>query len=160
MTVLLQNEYLTVTADPDRSLVRTTRSEIALPSPDEFIRVHTEALQIYESLVRGRLGHLVDLRQVPMNNDPAFEAATQRIRGMLVQDFAAVALVVRTAVGALQVKRLVRETHSDNVVIFHDEDAAMAFLAEVLGARASRISLLPGGPARSTRPPARTAKGR
>lgn len=160
MTVLLRNEYMTVTVEPERSLVRTTRSEIAFPSPEEFIRAHTEALQIYESLVRERLGHLVDIRRVPMNNDPAFEAATKRIRGVLVQEFAGVAIVVRTAVGALQVNRLVRETHSDRVAVFHDEEAALAYLAEALGTPGRRSGTLSVAPARTTRPPARSIRAR
>ncbi|WP_437497940.1 hypothetical protein [Sorangium sp. So ce1099] len=158
MAVLLQNEHLTVTYEQELSIVRSTRSEVPYPSPDEFIRVHTEALQVYESLDRGRLGHLIDLRRPPMNNDPAFEAATMRTRSMLVQEFAAVAIVVRTAVGALQVNRLLREENNDNVLVFHDEEVAVGYLHEELGKRLSRPSPLPGTISRSSRPLLRHAR--
>ncbi|WP_437618108.1 hypothetical protein [Sorangium sp. So ce1151] len=158
MAVLLQNEHLTVTYEQELSTVRSTRSELPYPSPDEFIRVHTEALQVYESLDRGRLGHLIDLRRPPMNNDPAFEAATMRTRSMLVQEFAAVAIVVRTAVGALQVNRLLREESNDNVLVFHDEDVAVGYLHEELGKRLSRPSPVPGAGSRSSRPSIRHAR--
>ncbi|AUX44593.1 hypothetical protein SOCE26_060590 [Sorangium cellulosum] len=154
MTVLLQNEYLTVAADPALHLVRTTRSELPYPSPDDFIRCHTEALQIYESLVRGSLGHLVDLRRVPMNNDPAFEAATGRTRAMVVQEFACAAIVVRTAVGALQVNRLLREEQNDHVAVFHDEDVAMTYLNEELATRLNRGSSTQLSRSHSSRPAA------
>ncbi|XXT14857.1 hypothetical protein WME94_31875 [Sorangium sp. So ce429] len=158
MAVLLQNEHLTVTYEQELSIVRSTRSELPYPSPDEFIRVHTEALQVYESLDRGRLGHLIDLRRPPMNNDPAFEAATMRTRSMLVQEFAAVAIVVRTAVGSLQVNRLLREENNDNVMVFHDEEVAVGYLHEELGKRLSRPSPLPGALSRSSRPLLRHAR--
>lgn len=158
MAVLLQNEHLTVTYEQELSTVRSTRSELPYPSPDEFIRVHTEALQVYESLDRGRLGHLIDLRRPPMNNDPAFEAATMRTRSMLVQEFAAVAIVVRTAVGALQVNRLLREENNDNVLVFHDEDVAVGYLHEEIGKRLSRPSPVPGVGSRSSRPSIRHAR--
>ncbi len=160
MSVLLQNEYLTVTLELERSVVRSTRSEVPYASPDEFIRVHTEALQIYESIERASLGHLVDIRRPAMNNDPAFEAATMRTRSMICQEFAAVAVVVRTAVGALQVNRLLREENNDNVVVFHDDDVAMGYLLQELGKRVRRSSAPPGGRSRSSRPSARPARVR
>ncbi|WP_437806179.1 hypothetical protein [Sorangium sp. So ce1078] len=160
MAVLLQNDHLTVTLDQERSVVRSTRSELPYASPDEFIRVHTEALQIYESLDRANLGHLIDLRRPAMNNDPAFEAATMRTRSMLVQEFAAVGIVVRTAVGALQVNRLLREESNDNVVVFHDEDVAMGYLVEELRKVARRSSAPPGGRPRSSRPSTRPVRAR
>ncbi|KYF76838.1 hypothetical protein BE20_06355 [Sorangium cellulosum] len=160
MTVLLQNDYLTVTLDQERSIVRSTRSEHPYASPDEFIRIHTEALQVYESLDRSSLGHLIDLRRPPMNNEPSFEAATMRTRSMLVQEFAAVVIVVRTAVGALQVNRLLREENNDSVVVLHDEDVALGYLVEELRKVVRRSSTPPGGRDRSSRPSARPLRVR
>lgn len=160
MTVLLQNDYLMVTLDQERSIIRSIRSEIPYASPDEFIRVHTEAIESYDSLDRPSLGHLLDLRRPPMNNDPAFEAATMRTRSMLVQEFAAVAVVVRTAVGALQVNRLLREENNDDVVVLHDEDAALGYLVEELRKVVRRSSTPPGSRGRRFRPSARPVRVR
>ncbi|WP_433926328.1 hypothetical protein AB3662_25735 [Sorangium cellulosum] len=160
MSVLLQNEHLTVILQEDLALVRSTRSEVPYPSPDDFIRVHTEALKIYESLDRGNLGHLIDLRQPPMNNDPAFEAATMRTRSMLVQEFACVAILVRTAVGALQVNRLLREENNDNVFVFHDEEVAVGYLRGELRKLGRRSSTPPVVRPRSSNPAARPARVR
>ncbi|WP_437585436.1 hypothetical protein [Sorangium sp. So ce1000] len=152
MEVLLQNDHLTVTLDQEMSIVRSTRSELPYPSPDEFIRVHSEALQAYESLDRGSLGHLIDLRRAPMNNDPAFEAATMRTRSMLVSEFACVAIVVRTAVGALQVNRLLREENNDHVVVFQDDDVAVGYVLDELGKQVRRSSVPPRSRPRSSHP--------
>lgn len=152
MDVLLQNDHLTVTLDQEMSIVRSTRSELPYPSPDDFIRVHTDALKVYESLDRWCLGHLIDLRRAPMNNDPAFEAATMRTRSMLVSEFACVAIVVRTAVGALQVNRLLREENNDHVVVLQDDDAAVGVLLEELGKQVRRSSAPPHSRPRSSHP--------
>ncbi|WP_437629749.1 hypothetical protein [Sorangium sp. So ce854] len=143
MSVLLQNDHLTVILQEDLAIVRSARSELPYPSPEDFIRVHTEALKVYESLDRPSLGHLVDIRQPPMNNDPAFEAATMRTRSMIVQEFACVAVLVRTAVGALQVNRLLREENNDNVLVFHDEEVALAHLRGELRKLGRRSSTPP-----------------
>ncbi|WP_437274525.1 hypothetical protein WME90_25075 [Sorangium sp. So ce375] len=152
MDVLLQNDHLTVTLDEEMSIVRSTRSELAYPSPDDFIRIHTQALQVYESLDRWSLGHLLDLRRAPMNNAPAFEAATMRTRSMLVSEFACVAIVVRTAVGALQVNRLLREENNEHVVVLQDEDAAVGYLLEELGKQVRRSSVPPRSRPRTSHP--------
>lgn len=143
MSVLLQNDHLTVILQEDLAIVRSTRSELPYPSPEDFIRVHTEALTVYESLDRPSLGHLVDLRQPPMNNDPVFESATMRTRSMIVQEFACVAVLVRTAVGALQVNRLLREENNDNVLVFHDEEVALGYLRGELRKLGRRSSAPP-----------------
>ncbi|WP_437729941.1 hypothetical protein [Sorangium sp. So ce1335] len=158
MSVLLQNDHLTVILHEDLAIVRSTRSEVPYPSPDDFIRVHTEALKAYESLDRASLGHLIDLRQPPMNNDPGFEAATMRTRSMLVQEFGCVAIVVRTAVGALQVNRLLREENNDNVLVFHEEEVALAYLRGELRKLGRRSSAPPVVRPRSSHPAARPAR--
>jgi hypothetical protein len=66
-----------------------------------------------------------------------------RTRSMLVSEFACVAIVVRTAVGALQVNRLLREENNDHVVVLQDDDTAVGVLLEELGKQVRRSSAPP-----------------
>ena len=70
-----------------------------------------------------------DLRDGPMRSDPEFEnrSRTQQLRTLA--GFARVAVLVRTAVGKLQVSRARRESGHSTEGIFHDEAEALAYLA-------------------------------
>jgi hypothetical protein len=70
---------------------------------------------------------LVDLRSSPVRNDPEWEQAASQLRPKLFGGFPRVAVLVKTAVGALQVKRYARDDGLD-LHIFHDEEKALAFL--------------------------------
>lgn len=54
-------------------------------------------------------GIVVDMRDAPPRNDPAFEAAMRRLRFQVGQAFRKVLVVVSTASGEMQVTRLHRE---------------------------------------------------
>lgn len=114
--------------DEARRLVRYTRSSL----PFDDLRALDDA---YGGLVRaatglerkGELALLIDLRAGPARNDPVFEQAVARYRGPMMRGFGRVALLVKTAVGRLQVGRHARE---DGVVglVTQDEDEALRFL--------------------------------
>src|SRR5262249_8126680 len=77
----------------------------------------------------GRAQHvlLIDLRQGPLRTDPEFEAAMRRFRVETALGFARVALLVRSAIGKLQVQRHVREDRAPTQV-FSDEAEALEYL--------------------------------
>jgi NADH-quinone oxidoreductase subunit F len=72
---------------------------------------------------------LLDLREGPGRNDASFEAAMLPAIGNLLSRFARSAMLVKTAVGRLQLQRLGRET-SMPMSVFHDEQEALRFLLE------------------------------
>ena len=76
---------------------------------------------------------LVDLRAAPGRNDPDFENAMAKQRLELLRGFAAIAILVQTAAGQLQISRIGREDGVD-VAVFTDEFTAITWLE---GARAS-----------------------
>jgi hypothetical protein len=127
MPTLLENEYLSITIDSDAPIVRTVRLEQPFASNEHYVEVHEEAVKLFAGLDRHRYGHMVDLRRAPMNNDPRFEDATRRTRTLLLQGFAHVVFVTRTAAGALQIARLARQGEI-NVPVFQDDTAAISFL--------------------------------
>ncbi len=136
MALLLRSDYLTIITVPGLPIVRTTRTERPFPSVDVFTRAFADAVRVYELLDRNRLGLLLDFRLAPMNNDPHFELATKRVRQMVVREFAAVAFVVRTVTGVLQVDRVVRASKlPTSVPAFQSEEAATSYLLDTVNKR-------------------------
>jgi hypothetical protein len=66
-----------------------------------FERLH----HAFEHIQRSRCALLIDSRQAPARNDPEFEKTLAPLRQELLRDFARTAILVQTAVGALQVSR-------------------------------------------------------
>lgn len=57
-------------------------------------------------------GVVVDMRQAPARNDPAFEGAMRTLRETLTQRFARLAVLVESTAGVLQVNRLGRDQNA------------------------------------------------
>ena len=118
--------YYTVKLDEARGFVRITRTGAVYPSLVEMER----DTQLLEQIVRrfGVRRGLIDFRQgPPARNDEAFERATEKGRRLLRDGFERFAVLVRSAVGKLQVNRLSRE---DGAVphVFLDEAEAIRYL--------------------------------
>lgn len=142
---LLETPYGTLDFDPTTTLVRFTRTDLPYQSIED-VEAETDLVgQALDSLQGTTWSLLSDLRAVAPRDDPAFEVVIARFRRRMFTGAARVALVVRTAVGALHVKRHLRE---DNVPgeVFEDEALALDYLL-----------LWPDGAARphTSRPPAR-----
>lgn len=72
---------------------------------------------------------LFDSRDAVPRNDAEFEAALIPIRDRAFARFAKVAILVKTAVGRLQVQRM-NQGLPDTVAVFDDEDRAFDFLLD------------------------------
>jgi len=77
-------------------------------------------------------GLLLDIREVRGRNDSPFENILQEFREKIFRGFKGVAIVVRTAIGVLQVQRHGRET-GVSAQVFRDIATARAYLASKLG---------------------------
>ncbi|HET9931228.1 MAG TPA: hypothetical protein VFQ35_11095 [Polyangiaceae bacterium] len=132
VTQIVSNGFVSVSVDLVRQVVRVTRSS-ERGSIVQITRAFADAVAALDGIGRARLGLLVDLRAAPGRNDPDFENAMAKQRVELLRGFAALAILVQTATGQLQVSRIGREDGMD-VAIFTDEFAALAWLE---GARAS-----------------------
>ncbi len=71
---------------------------------------------------------LMDLRDGPARNDQAFEDIIDQYRKLSWGRFAKRAILVKTAAGALQIRRLEATHLSKTVAVFVDEGEALAFL--------------------------------
>jgi hypothetical protein len=126
MTLLIANQRWTIDLDESKALVRATRTDLPTQSMPETERLYCEVEVALDAIGRRRHVLLVDLRGSPVRNDPEFEQAMARLRLKLFGGFAAVAVLVKTAVGVLQVQRYARE---DGVVLHvcHNEEEAYAY---------------------------------
>ena len=126
-TPLLKTPYGTLTWDATHSIAWYTRTSLGYASLEEIER---ESIEIERALQRaGKIRLLVDLRAATPRNDPEFEQAIVKFRRKLFGGGQQVAVLVRTAMGALQVKRHVRED-GFAVEVFTNESTALAHLAQ------------------------------
>jgi hypothetical protein len=105
-------------------LVRTNVRASAEDLPGAFAPIH-EALSKVE-LLRVRL--LIDIRSAPFLNDPSLEVAMDRQMRRVIAGFERAAVLVKTSTGALQVNRITRQEHQDELRIFREESDAVSFL--------------------------------
>lgn len=128
METLHQDPYFTVTLDAPRRLVVVRRSPTPFPQVTDaetsFERMRD--LLTARALARHRL--LVDSREAIGRNDPEFEAVTSRFRSQLFVGFERTAMLVRTAVGRMQLQRIAREQGDVGAQVFLDEDEALRYL--------------------------------
>jgi hypothetical protein len=127
MPRLLDHPCCTVTAEPAMGVLRFTRTEVPYRAPGELLEVHRHVATIFDRVGRDKHTLLVDMRRAVLNNDPAFEEAAARGRAILTRDFGRIAVLVQTAVGALQVGRHMREDRLPGEV-FTDEAQAIEYL--------------------------------
>lgn len=124
---LLATPHSTLTWDVNHSIGRFVRTSVAYASPADIAR---EAILVERALQKaGQIRLLVDLRAALPRNDPAFEADIVKLRRKLCGGGRKVAILVCTAMGALQVKRHMRED-GFAVEVFTQEAAALAHLAQ------------------------------
>lgn len=136
ISCLLATPYCTITWTRNPSIMRFVRSDTPFPS---IQRLEQERIDVEEVLYKwGRSRLLVDLRAAAPCVDPAFEAPLARLRRGVLQGGERTAILVRTAVGALQVKRHMREDGL-HAGVFHDEEEALAYL-EARSARSSQMT--------------------
>jgi hypothetical protein len=125
---LIDNAFVSVSLDRARRVVRVTRSAERPRSIEQITQAFDEATRAFDSFDRTRLRLLIDLRAAPGRNDPEFEQAMATRRHELMRGFAAVAILVQTPVGELQIARISREDGS-SAKVFNDEAKAMAWLS-------------------------------
>ena len=121
---LLETRYCTLEWDGRRSLVRFVRNELRYST---IADIEEDGIAIQRMLDdMGKVRLLVDLRRVMLRNDPSFEVAIADFRRRVLSGRRQVAILVRTAVGALQVRRHMREDGL-TVEAFTCEDEALAY---------------------------------
>lgn len=144
-TRLLETPYCIIDWDRHHGILRFTRSDQTYPS---IAHIEHEAIDIDRVLERLRGSRiLVDLRAAAPRNDPEFEVVIKKYRHKLFDRSERAAVLVRTAVGALQVKRHMREDGLD-ADVFQTEEEALSYLDAAAPDSSARITALPPTPKR------------
>ncbi len=123
------DEYVRVEVDASKKLARFTRTTATFPSLAQLERSFGDGSAALEQLDRARYGLFVDLRDARGSNDPAFEHAMVRARRRLMTGFRRVAVLVKSASGALQVRRHAKEDGVE-MGVFTDENELLTYLSK------------------------------
>lgn len=125
MRVLRDDGWFKVEADDDAKIAIVTRSD----RPFTDLALATEVLDALIALNAGAalsgFSLLFDTRAVRGRNDDEFERLLSERRARLFAGFSRRAVVVKGAVGALQIRRMGRDA---GLEVFEDLDAARAWL--------------------------------
>lgn len=124
---LFSNCFVNASVDDSRRIALFTRSDRPFTHLEELHDAYGALVRISASLDRKSLGLLIDLRDAPARNDPAFEQAMSKYRGPMMQGYQRVALLVKTVTGKLQVSRHALEDRTA-VLVTQDATEASAFL--------------------------------
>ncbi len=125
---LVDDAYFKVTHDPTRRLVIAVRSAEAIDDLTDLERSVSAVAAAFDAVGREGTRLFIDIRAARGRNDASFEEAMKRLRPRLFGGFERVALLVRSAVGLLQIQRHLRE---DGVSAHVDTDEA-ALMAALL----------------------------
>jgi hypothetical protein len=130
MRIVFSGAAFEVQHDEVLQVVVLRRSPARLTLPDvgpAFVGVHP----VLARLAHGDTAILVDMRAAPLRNEEAYEQAMGEAIEQAVAGFRRKAILVRTAVGALQVSRTTRHVWDDDTArpeVFRDESEAMHYL--------------------------------
>ncbi len=140
--ISLQTPYFVVHSDGAGFVVRIQRSGLDYPDVPTLERDMETIGAVLDRLGRERKGLCIDWREGPLRNDTPFEDAIRRVMPRLFRGYRSVAVVVRSAVGALQVNRHFREASLVGEV-FQDEADALEYLRGAGGMMSRRPTPIP-----------------
>jgi hypothetical protein len=129
VVTLHDDEFFSLTWDPERSLARFVRKARRFADLREAERLYQNLLARRARIQARRILLLVDQRAAIGNNDPAFEALASKVVPALSAGVDRVAVLVRSATGKLQVERMRRNGGTPvEGRVFLDEAEALAYL--------------------------------
>ncbi len=126
---IFRGEYGFIVADPSGPFIRYERNHIpfaTLKELEDFMNGMATAIDKH-----GRAGRviLIDVRKSPGRNDPAFESSASRMRKRAYRGLLRQGVLVKSALGAMQVKRVAEEDGMERFVST-DEQAILRYLLE------------------------------
>jgi hypothetical protein len=121
-TTVLVNAHWSMEEDVTLRVVWLRRTTLPFGSLSEVTSANEQIVQTMRVHHR-HWGLVVDMREAPSRNDPAFESAMAGLRAAVEAHFARTAVLLKSAVGMLQVNRL---TRADGAKSFATMSAAAA----------------------------------
>ena len=124
------NEYWSISVDRSLQIVCARRSSKAVADLSQMDSMAAGLDPLYR-LPGHRWSLLVDLREAPMRNDSGFEERMKPHQDRMLSTFRKTAVIVRTAVGRLQVLRTGGDEQSRvRRGVFLGESDAIAYLTD------------------------------
>jgi hypothetical protein len=140
MREIFSNPYLVVLIDDVRGVLIVRRTKERFSTTEIIRETFSTALDKSLEFSTPR-ALLMDFRDSPLRNDAAFDAAMMSLREKMIAfraRFERHAVLIKTAVGRLQLERIRRERSQDMGEIFHNEAEAFTYLTEPGRAAARR----------------------
>lgn len=128
MRILFESPHVTLSLDEGKGLVRYARTTRPYDTLAELTATHQNVLGAVKGLPQRSLKLLLDSRDAPPRNDPAFEGEVVQAMTTFIRNFAAHAFLVKSAVGVLQTKRLSRAGGDEAGWVFTTEKDALRHL--------------------------------
>jgi hypothetical protein len=129
MPIVFDDGFFQIIHEDERHLLRVIRSAQRFKSIKDGQRSFQTAADAASSIDKQSTRLLIDLRCGPMRNDPEFEEATKDARRQLFEGFSRSAVLVKSAVGLLQVNRHAKEDQK-TPFFCNQEDEALAYLLD------------------------------
>lgn len=129
---LYADEFFECRLDRSAGLVQVVRSTRPFARGAEIATCFGGLDASLGLIPRERMGLLIDVRGGPARIQPAFKESFEQHRVLIARGFRAVVVLVRTATGGAQVRRITREDEVEHVV-FHEEDEALDYLRRAIG---------------------------
>lgn len=129
MPNLWKNSFVTVSQPVGTNLVVMRRSSSEIDDIAEVEQVADRLAQLFPLDRRRDLVLLQDMRDAPRTTDAEYERKMVPIVMRMCDGFSRIAVLIRTAVGQLQARRLQR-SGALPYGVFDDEDEALRFLSQ------------------------------
>jgi hypothetical protein len=130
MAILLRTPHVTISREPGQSFIRLVRTAEPIRSLADVEVAESVLERAAPKAERAKMGLLMDVREAPMRNDPEFERTIAPRVARLGAGFGRTAVLVRSAIGKLQVARQSRDVTGSAIATFDDENEAVAFLSK------------------------------
>lgn len=127
MVEVLHSQYFVVSISREERLVRVVRSSQPFATIQTVTAAWLEVDAAVARLERKGFSLLVDMRSGPARNDPEFERAIQAIVPQVRLGYQRIGVLVRSAVGRMQVSRVAR-TYGAVEMVSTNEAEVLEFL--------------------------------
>jgi hypothetical protein len=123
-----RNEHYLLDVDPVCKFVLFRRTEVPFERLADIDACFDELERALANVAREEYSVLIDVRRGPARNDQGFETAMQKNRRKIELGFRRYAFLASTAVGRLQLQRMVTTNNPSFVGVTHEPSAALLSL--------------------------------
>lgn len=120
--VLVETRHSRLEEDRARKVVWLIRTATQPETLEELVAAYETCFARFRP-EHEDFGLIIDTRDAPGRNDPAFEAAIHRLRAQIEGAFARIVVLVRSAAGALQARRLEAADGGEAVIATEEKEA-------------------------------------